>query len=535
MDPNLLASVMKSQAGTLTKALLEGIMNSIDAGASRVDVTLDTERFTIADNGRGFASEDDIRQWFGRFGTPHEEGDATYGRFRMGRGQLFSYAATVWSSNQFQMTVDLPRLGMKYELGRLAQPVKGCRVDGVLHEALSTSELASTLHELRRYVAFTPKPVYVNGTLFGSSPERLKTWTSEDHDAWIRVNPNADELAVYNQGVFVCAMPSWRVGTAGVVVSKRRLEVNFARNDIMENQCATWKRIRAKLERATLAKLARAGKLSDNERGFLARHLKVCAADELPELWHAKVLTEPGGKHVPLIALREARTLVYSPEASSGACLLHGGSTFVITDQVINRFGEYSFEGFVERLRMMPGVLRPDFDIQDAKSILAEKGLGERVDVQASDLTPRQQAASAALEELNDLVGSRLTAAGRTDGTRKLLIARQKKATAAAWTDGKTYITFDVRQFKEFEVGLDGVQRLVYTLVHEYMHDTDDSESHDHGEVFFRKFHDTLFDANFNTGALAQQGLLAYLAALKTQGVARSRRLSSQLDTTMPR
>lgn len=534
-DPNLLVSVIKSQAGTLTKALLEGVMNSIDAGATRVDITLDEKNFVISDNGQGFRSREEIRDWFGRFGTPHTAGDAVYGRFRMGRGQLFSHAVTVWTSNHFQMTVDLERLGLRYEVKEVQEPVRGCRIEGTLHKPLSISALTEILQELRKYVAFTPRPVYVNGTLYGADPARLKTWTHETDDAWIRVIPDSHELVIYNQGVYVCAMPTWRTGTAGIVVSKRPLEVNFARNDIMESDCQVWARIREQLRQAVFKKLARASKLTENERGFLARHIKVCDYEQLQQLREVKVLTEPSGRHVPLSALREARVLAYAPKATATVCQLHGGDVFVITDQLINRFGEFSFEGLIARLEQRPGILHPEFRTEDFAHLVVDRGVGDRVEVPVDALTPRQRAALEALEFLNETVGNRLALSGRTDEPRKLLIARQKKPTAMAWTDGRTFITFDVRQFREFEAGVDGVQRLVYTLLHEYMHDTDDSESHDHGEVFFQKFHDALFDKAFATGKLAQEGLLAYLAALKVHGVQRPRRLSKQLDTAMPR
>lgn len=41
------------------------------------------------------------------FGAPHEEGDATYGKFRIGRGQVFNYAITTWTSNNYQLKVDI--------------------------------------------------------------------------------------------------------------------------------------------------------------------------------------------------------------------------------------------------------------------------------------------------------------------------------------------------------------------------------------------------------------------------------------------
>ncbi len=83
MDPALLWSVIKSQAGTLAKALLELVMNSIDAGASQVSITLTGTRLKVEDDGRGFQSRTEVTSWFETFGTPHKEGDARWGKFRM--------------------------------------------------------------------------------------------------------------------------------------------------------------------------------------------------------------------------------------------------------------------------------------------------------------------------------------------------------------------------------------------------------------------------------------------------------------------
>lgn len=56
----LIYHAIYSQSGSLEKALLEYVMNSIDAGASRIDVTLDREQFVVTDDGTGFSRLDDI-------------------------------------------------------------------------------------------------------------------------------------------------------------------------------------------------------------------------------------------------------------------------------------------------------------------------------------------------------------------------------------------------------------------------------------------------------------------------------------------
>lgn len=99
---SIIKTLIHEQSGSLPKAVAELVMNSIDAGATRIDLTVDaTGAFEFVDDGKGFQSRDEIEQFFETFGTPHVNGDALYGRFRCGRGQIMSYASTVWRSGQF--------------------------------------------------------------------------------------------------------------------------------------------------------------------------------------------------------------------------------------------------------------------------------------------------------------------------------------------------------------------------------------------------------------------------------------------------
>src|ERR1700692_2131939 len=91
VHPAILHSVIGAQSGTLGKALLEAIMNSHDSSSAECKVTLTKTSFEVRDDGRGFQSEKEIEDWFETFGTPHAEGDAEFGRFRVGRGQLLNF------------------------------------------------------------------------------------------------------------------------------------------------------------------------------------------------------------------------------------------------------------------------------------------------------------------------------------------------------------------------------------------------------------------------------------------------------------
>lgn len=70
LDLEIIHHIIYSQAGSVAKALIELIMNSVDAGAGAVILDITPEGFTCCDDGHGFASHDDVKRYFGRFGTP---------------------------------------------------------------------------------------------------------------------------------------------------------------------------------------------------------------------------------------------------------------------------------------------------------------------------------------------------------------------------------------------------------------------------------------------------------------------------------
>lgn len=150
LDPQIIHHIIYSQVGSIGKAIIELIMNSVDAGAGAVIIDISPEGFSCRDDGQGFASRDDVIRYFGRFGTPHQEGDATYGRFRLGRGQIMAHARTIWRSREWQMTVD-------------------------------TREME------------------LNGTIISRRPENGK-WDAEDDFAWYRLRDEG-AVSIYNQCV----------------------------------------------------------------------------------------------------------------------------------------------------------------------------------------------------------------------------------------------------------------------------------------------------------------------------------------------
>lgn len=104
---SLIKQIIFRQHSEHFKAIVELIQNSIDAKATQIELRFDETGFVVDDNGTGFPSEESVTDYFQTFGTPHVDGDATFGMFRIGRGQIMSLADCTWRTNLWQMDVDI--------------------------------------------------------------------------------------------------------------------------------------------------------------------------------------------------------------------------------------------------------------------------------------------------------------------------------------------------------------------------------------------------------------------------------------------
>jgi hypothetical protein len=234
LDPQIIHHIIYSQAGSIGKAIIELLMNSVDATATAVHLSLTREGFTCLDDGNGFASRDDVIRYFGRFGTPHQEGDATYGRFRLGRGQIMAHASTEWRSNHWEMAVDTRTMGYNYNLEERAYFVAGCSVTGHWYEPLTDSELRSAIQEVRDLVRYTPISVELNNSCITRNPCGEK-WDAEDEFAYYRVKEDG-AVSIYNQGVLVRHDPGRMWGAGGLIVSKKPIGLNVSRTEILRRE-----------------------------------------------------------------------------------------------------------------------------------------------------------------------------------------------------------------------------------------------------------------------------------------------------------
>lgn len=555
MHPRLLWDVIHRQAGSLSKSVLEGVMNSIDAAGSRCDITLDQRRLVIEDDGKGFADHREIQDFFETFGYPHKQGDATYGRFRMGRGQLFAAGRNTWTTNRFVMDVDLKPQGDDdsddFQLGYTLREVSpgeartGCRIEVELYDPMNRWLLAETERSIREAVAWAQVPVTLNGTLV-SKPPREGTWTRETDDAYILLR-KAGSLAVYNLGVLVCHVPASKFGTGGVVVSKRKLDVNFARNAV-QSTCPEWARISRTLATEADRKVEKAQKLDDAGRERLAREL-MDGARPMAGTLSQRLVTDVTGSHRQLgniVPKGWSRTTIPVTAAPTGDRIgdkvMQRKLAMVLSTETLDRFGVTDVPAFIERLREVARNdlaargepmewVNPRKPRDPVEQFLNGLAYLEPVDferfrrtftethdsVDAATMTKGETAALRAVDEAARGVHRTMEAWCRDQNhpvpsARSILAGRSD--TAMGWTDGERNIWIERSQLPKVR-SPEGRLGLAALLVHEFLHREPDTATHVHDVDFYQLYHDiTMHTAVLATAAAAIENGLARQAKL---------------------
>lgn len=528
VDPAILFSIINSQAGTLAKAMLEAVMNAIDAGATKCDITLSETGFTCDDNGRGFASREEILNWFERFGTPHEEGDATYGRFRMGRGQMMAFGSTAWRTGTFEMHVDIKNRGLDYDLGTLSKPVKGCSIKGTLYSPMSLHDLRSVITELEELVAYAQIPVKLNGKVVSRNPAKLK-WDVETEDAYIKIN-SGNTLKVYNLGVLVRGYGSYKFGTGGVVVSKRQLQVNFARNDVLEHSCEVWRRIWTHLSKQAKSHVVRKATLTDNEREFIARNILSGSMPEGSDVLASRIITVATGVHVPLSSFLWERKVALAPaDGHRLAERLHRAKVgYLVSPKTLERFGVETLEGLVNKLKeAFPAQYR--YPEVVGFNEVAGSYTSKYTPVAEKDATPVELIALRLLRKANLVLGNWLAKHTEFRVTARNLWLGSSDA-ALAWTDGKTQITVEKRYLaRQAKKGVDGWFQVLMVMLHEYCHVDPDLDGHEHPQEFYEMFEDLACSYGNPVGSLA----LAMAAKFTAEEIAAGRKVSGKAAASL--
>lgn len=482
----LLQDVILRQAGDMPKAILEAVQNSIDAGATKVFIDLTANSVTISDDGRGFTSAHQIEQVFGVFGLPQTDEEAntkTFGYFRMGRGQLFAFGRNIWRSGEYEMIVDIRREGLNYTLRQGLPEQKGCKVTVEFYDTTRVYEswLVSSLRDMVRYVEVD---VRVNNQRLSADMSKIK-WTAVTDDAYILLTPY-DDLAVYNRGVFVRFYGYRDLDCGGVIVSRKTMKLNFARNDIMYD-CPVWGKIQKHIEPLAAALDLNFDLMDNEEKLKLLEEMT-----ENPDKWKGQNLDWPiipivHGKWVSvrklsqLIQQRAGKVTISGPFNSVQAERVHDyrlacvlaahvpeSRLEAISAVLSRRFGRkvdhVPFERVAKTVNMAMVTVPRKIWTKHEKDWVRQvtKMVSE---YHKAGLWLRHECAAYPFKNLR----------------RQLLVGESDKA--KAWTDGHSFIAVDrsfIRHHPVLGDNIFGINEICCVLEHELAHTIDEADTMKH-------------------------------------------------------
>lgn len=542
IDPHAIMSLIRAQSGSLQKAMLEAVANSMDAGAKRIDVTLTPDSVEITDNGRGLSKVEEIYEFFERFGFDHSQLDRQVGRFGVGRGQLFCFGVNTWRTNEFEMEIDIKNKGLDYELKKGLPKHKGMSITIALDETLQASEQLAIEEEFRHLVRFSSTPIYFNGEKITEDVNKLK-WNFENEDAWFQIKKGGS-LSVYSQGLFVKDLWGHEFGVGGRIITKpgKALEQNLARNDLLVKDCEIWKRIRPEIVRLAKPFKENADKdvyMTPSLRKNMAR--EALTADGAKTLAKAKIFTLSNNRHVTLDRVLSTGFISTAPMLDQAADrLMQRKQAMVLATDTLERFGVDTLEELRRKLKKaleshyaaaMDSELRGGYDpamtswkMRQRVKNLNNAKLFDKVEdmpfdtelsfttVPYKDLTEEERAVAYGLRRNMSAIAYCVARAleGQGQNTRRLEFF-EDNGSVQACTDGATTVWINRKvMLSKAKKGAPGYMELISLLVHEQLHQTSSQTQHAHPPEFYEDFHNILLD-----GDVAKYALSAFSIALR--------------------
>lgn len=298
---NHLRNTMTKQTGSIQKAFLESVMNSKDAGASYFHLNTHESETTIEDDGSGM-TEDEIQTYFRYFGFEGEDqSEKDFGKFRMGRGQMFNFGVNIWETgskvivvnireekttvpNFFKFSEDdediiehndeevvLDSSGLGFHVFDAKNHTDGCVVR--IKHYTDLEDVEETLVNFKELARFIPFVHNMEVKVNGAELDEELDFDEETELAYYMADPESysNYVKVYNQGAYV---KEERLNkTPGIIVTKKDLDVNFARNDIFEN-CPVWTGVQKEYDDIVTDKLVNTTDLSKRQRIWLISQCK---------------------------------------------------------------------------------------------------------------------------------------------------------------------------------------------------------------------------------------------------------------------
>ena len=554
VDRNIINHVIASQSSSVEDALTELVQNSLDAGATKCHIWLDENWFKVCDNGTGFNSKEEIVEYFGKFGTPHDHEDSMrFGRFRMGRGQIMNLASTTWRSNEFEMVVDIKTKGLTYELRSGHDKVPGCEIRGIWNEPISSkwNPIKKTVHFLKEKMKYLFSiEVYLNDELISLAPDTK--WDIDTDTFFFKELPK-NGLSVFNLGVRVRSFkPETFRDLSGVVISKKHLSLNTSRDQVLKG-CEVWDEIAKELRKFKPIKVKKNNLTHAEMSSFIANVFEGFVP--WSSFFDVKCFLVLNRKRFSYDELCECKGWCFAPDSSND-------NDEIIADKlwqqhqvvVLSLIPFYDIPGeIMDFLTQLKWYVQQDIHSSNYKkeqrlSFFRRGGsfgsfsklVAQQDDTVLDDneLSPEELIAIKAFRTTAKYCYTNIskwsTKQTRMALTRQIFVG--DSSDKLGWTDGANFIALERSLLKEMQYGVMGCEKVVTVYFHELCHEKGLSDVHD--EAFYERFHNLICFDGGTRGAARHSPLSHFVHHLnKTHYlklVGAKQKVSTHIAKTLP-
>lgn len=530
-------TLIEGQHGSLGKGLGELFMNAIDGGAQTCRIILEKDRFIVVDDGDGFGGDRaDALEKFRALGSRNSERQgSTFGRFGLGRTQVIPWGKVTWESGLNRFVTDYQQYA-GFEHSELEEPVEGCVVTGELYKPLTSYQLRDVRHEVVKNLEFAEGiSIELNGNVINDNSQfEWDEVTDLYKIRWIKKKTNdpfSDTACrIYNQGVLVNTLPPLSYPMGAVVIARKAIKVNIARN-APDGQCPVHLAIMERLAEKTreLQKEDRHSKqMTLSLRNTLVSMLDAgvedlveCIDEETPlsssDLARAKLLRDCRGNFVHFDQLEtKPLTIVPDDQIRIGESLSMLNVAIPVTVEEMRFWGAFDPEQLIQRLY---GVMNQCYTISYGRRAYHSPGFlpplafekaalladtSKRI-VPTKELSASESAARNALQYAADNMAKRISKFEGVETVRRRVVVGEC-LTAAGWTDSASFIAVERRQLPLANQGLSGACALTMLLLHEYTHNDTFPDCDMHGEAFYERYHEL-------TGATGQNEIVGNVSS----------------------
>ena len=360
-----------------------------------------------------------------------------------------------------------------------------------LYDELDAYTLTGLTKTIGQHVKYVPVPIYIDKQLVTLDPAKQK-WDLETEDAYFKFSESSGSVVVYNLGVFVRHYHEGTIG--GIAVSKKQLEVNFARNDVIKS-CPVFREIMAKYRTRTERTIT-------ERKSFKPEHLLQLMSGlddgtyKAHDLAGLRLFRTTNGKFIDSYGLRRFDSLAFDRAGSVLADKAMQRSKAIVLD--LDYFDEVfgtqepgvlydRVSELVERLsqynKIPPWVETDELyaDIDQEQVIIPDSKLSKEERIAISVV--RKSFERGLIEWTGDGYERIIHAENR-----RFLIGEM--AGARAWTNGRDFIAIDRETFKKLLRNLDGWAELMLLVAHEFAHT---GTERTHNDDFHERYHEYTF------------------------------------------